>query len=135
MVGLWDSPEEVKTEVTHERSSKWTKRRNVEEKLASGSPDSGREETVTGFQAGRCMENLSGMLGKRRNDGRMQGWMEGETKKRDQCCCWYLVIYSANVLPPFLPGFIVCPPSFSSSSPLTSVSPSHFNSLILPPAI
>lgn len=58
MVGLWDSPEEVKTEVTHERSSKWTK--NIEEKLAPGTPDREREETVTGFQAGRRMENLSG---------------------------------------------------------------------------
>lgn len=32
---------------------------------------------------------------------RMQGWTEGETKRLDQCCCWYLVIYSANVLAPF----------------------------------
>lgn len=32
---------------------------------------------------------------------RMQAWTEGETKRLDQCCCWYVVIYSANVLAPF----------------------------------
>lgn len=74
MVGLWDSPEEVKTEVTHERSSKWTKRRNIEEKLASGSPDRERAETVTGFQAGRCMENCLECWGK---EGMMEGCRVG----------------------------------------------------------
>ena len=41
--------------------------------------------------------DVTRMEGKRRNDGRR----DRVRQRLDQCCCWYLVIYSANVLAPF----------------------------------
>lgn len=56
----------------------------------------GRDDKVVG-KGGSMLE------GWREKEGMKEGCRDGQRERRrlDQRCCWYLVIYSANVLSPF----------------------------------